>query len=58
MKFFGVRGFLEVRIGLGYVDLVLRDFFGRKIIVEFKCFFEFRRNKFLRIDLNWKEYEE
>lgn len=58
MKLLGVRGSPEVRIGSGYVDLVLRDSLGRKIIVEFKRLFELRRNKLLRTDLNWKEHEE
>jgi len=58
MKFLGVRGSPEVNIGSGYVDLVLRDSLGRKIIVEFKRLFELRRNKLVRNELDWKEYEE
>jgi hypothetical protein len=58
MRFLGVRGSPEVNIGAGYVDLVLRDALGRKIIVEFKRLFELRRNKLVRNELNWREHEE
>ncbi len=58
MKLLGVRGSPEVKVGTGYVDLVLKDSLGRKIIVEFKRLFELRRNKLVRNELNWEEYEE
>ncbi|WP_297520236.1 N-6 DNA methylase [Thermococcus sp.] len=58
MKLLGVRGSPEVNIGAGYVDLVLKDALGRKIIVEFKRLFELRRNKLVRNELNWEEYGE
>ncbi|WP_457752152.1 N-6 DNA methylase, partial [Thermococcus sp.] len=58
MKLLGVRGSPEVNIGAGYVDLVLRDSLGRKIIVEFKRLFELRRNKLVRNELDWREHEE
>lgn len=37
---------------------MLKDSLGRKIIVEFKRLFELRRNKLVRNELNWEEYEE
>ncbi|WP_461867021.1 Eco57I restriction-modification methylase domain-containing protein [Thermococcus sp.] len=58
MKLLGVRGSPEVNIGAGYVDLILKDSLGRKIIVEFKRLFELRRNKLLRNELNWEEHGE
>ncbi|HIH73232.1 MAG: putative endonuclease-methyltransferase fusion protein [Thermococcales archaeon 44_46] len=58
LKFLGVRGSPEVNIGAGYVDLVLKDALGRKIIVEFKRLFELRRDKLVRNELNWEEHEE
>ncbi|WP_297068971.1 Eco57I restriction-modification methylase domain-containing protein, partial [Thermococcus sp.] len=58
MKFLGVRGTPEVNVGAGYVDLVLKDALDRKVIVEFKRLFELRRNKLVRNELNWEEYEE
>ncbi|KQH83098.1 Eco57I restriction-modification methylase domain-containing protein [Thermococcus thioreducens] len=58
MKLLGVRGSPEVNIGSGYVDLILKDSLGRKIIVEFKRLFELRRNKLMRNELDWREHEE
>lgn len=58
MKLLGVRGSPEVNIGAGYVDLILKDFLGRKIIVEFKRLFELRRDKLVRNELDWREHEE
>ncbi|WP_297062578.1 Eco57I restriction-modification methylase domain-containing protein, partial [Thermococcus sp.] len=58
MGFLGVKGSPEVKVGSGYVDLILRDSLGRKIIVEFKRLFELRRNKLARNELDWREYEE
>ena len=58
MKLLGVRGSPEVNIGAGYVDLILKDSLGRKIIVEFKRLFELRKNKLIRSELRWEDYEE
>ena len=58
MRLLGVRGSPEVNVGAGYVDLILKDSLGRKIIVEFKRLFELRRNKLVRNDLDWREHEE
>ena len=58
MRLLGVRGSPEVNIGSGYVDLILKDSLGRKIIVEFKRLFELRKNKLVRNELDWKEHEE
>ncbi|MCD6372892.1 MAG: Eco57I restriction-modification methylase domain-containing protein, partial [Thermococcus sp.] len=58
MQLLGVRGSPEVNIGAGYVDLILKDSLGRKIIVEFKRLFELRRNKLIRNELHWEDYEE
>lgn len=58
MEFLGVKGSPEVNVGAGYVDLILKDSFGRRIIVEFKRLFELRRNKLVRNELDWKEHEE
>ncbi|MBO8174614.1 MAG: N-6 DNA methylase [Thermococcus sp.] len=58
LRVLGLKGAPEVDIGPGFIDLIVRDSLGRKILIEFKRLFELRKDKLVRNELDYKEYED
>lgn len=58
LRVLGLKGAPEVNIGPGFIDLIVRDSLGRKILIEFKRLFELRKDKLVRNELDYREYED